>query len=608
MSQQRTVPLYTLAIRYEQDIVTARQKSRDLSKALGFDSQDQVRIATAVSELARNVFQYAKQGLIEYSFSLNAPQSLHIKVTDKGPGILDLQNILNGLYVSATGMGVGLLGTKKLADTFDIKSSYEGTQILFSKNLSRGARVLTATDLNKSTDSLLSKQAGTPFEEIQNQNRELMAALEEVNIAREELSQLNNELAETNRGVVALYAELDEKAESLQNLNEVKTSFLSNMTHEFRTPLSSIISLTRLLLSHVDGELNTEQQIQVNYIQKSSEGLLELVNDLLDLAKVEAGKVSVNVNDFHIEEVLGSLRGMFRPIIGNNSQVDFEVNLIGSGFEMVSDQAKIAQVLRNFISNAIKFTDQGSIKVTAQLIGEDRVQFKVKDTGIGIEENNLDFIFEDFSQVDSYLQKKQKGTGLGLSLSKKLTTLLSGEVDVESEIGQGSVFTLTVPRVYGGASEAVLIPNADQIKINSKDEIFYNESSEKFRVLLVDDDEPSRYILKNLISRELNAVFKEAVNGEEGLKIIKSWNPDVVFLDLSMPQKTGYEVLEELNKLSGIPVPVIVNTSAKLSNEELGYLKTKVTAVISKERSDDLKATTELQQALVEAGFNYLGR
>lgn len=601
--------LLKFVIRFEPDIVTARQKTRRISEALGFHAQDQARLATAVSELTRNVFQYAGTGTVEFFLKDGSPQALCIKISDNGPGINALDDILNGVYVSRTGMGVGISGSKKLMDYFDVESSPgKGTTVTIAKNFDKRARRVTKEEIVRLVDGLIAKPSESPFEEIQNQNRDLLNALEEVQAAKEKLGELNRELAETNRGVVALYAELDEKAASLQKANELKTSFLSNMTHEFRTPLSSVISLTHLLLSGVDGELTTEQRKQVQYIKESSGGLLELVNDLLDLAKVEAGKISINSAVFGIDEVLGSLRGMFRPIMAAYPDVNFVIEEPHPRFDLLNDQAKVSQILRNLIANAIKFTEKGSITLTAGLDDKDVVHFSVRDSGIGVDSMYLDVIFDDFSQVESRLQAKQKGTGLGLPLSRKLARLLGGDLHVESTLGTGSIFHVAIPRIYRGETEAVLITQQSVASSPARD-LSTPDASDKFHVLIIDDDEPSRYIIKNLLNRELSATITEVEDGKVGMDYIRRLHPDLVFLDLSMPEVDGLDVLRAIRVDSSLKdIPIIVNTAKKLSALEIDYLLTEVTAVLSKEQRDDVAAISELRAALGRAGFDYKSR
>ncbi len=262
--------------------------------------------------------------------------------------------------------------------------------------------------------------------------------------AEAQLDALRTELEETNRGVLALYAELDAQAEHLRQATELKSRFLAYMSHEFRTPIGAIQSIARILQDRVDGPLTEEQEKQVRFIQTTSAEFAEMVNDLLDLAKVEAGRIEVSPDWFEMVDVFSALRGMFKPVVFNP-----DVTLI---FEepvdvpkLFSDDRKLAQILRNFISNALKFTLRGEIRVSARRFSEESVQFAVADTGIGIAPEFHGAIFQDYSQIDSPIQKRLRGTGLGLSLSKRLAELLGGDVSVESEPQKGSTFYVTIP-------------------------------------------------------------------------------------------------------------------------------------------------------------------
>jgi signal transduction histidine kinase len=259
-----------------------------------------------------------------------------------------------------------------------------------------------------------------------------------------QVEELSTELAETNRGVLALYSELDDNAHRLRDASDLKSRFLSYMSHEFRTPLSSILSIARILQDRLDGPLTDEQQKQVRFIQTAAGELTEMVNDLLDLAKVEAGRVTISPEWFDMVDLFSALRGMFKPILQSHS-----VSLI---FEeprdiprIFTDDKKLSQILRNFISNALKFTPDGEVRVSATLVDGDRVTFCVADTGVGIAAEHVSALFQDFVQVDAPIQKRLRGTGLGLSLSRKLALLLGGDVAVESTLGQGSRFSVTIP-------------------------------------------------------------------------------------------------------------------------------------------------------------------
>ncbi|MDR6215608.1 ATP-binding protein [Paracidovorax wautersii] len=259
-----------------------------------------------------------------------------------------------------------------------------------------------------------------------------------------EVDALREELEETNRGVVALYAELDEQADQLRKATELKSRFLSYMSHEFRTPIGAIRSNTRLLLDHVDGPLTEEQTRQVRFIQDTAAEFAEMVDDLLDLAKIEAGRLDISPAWFEMMDLFSALRGMFRPVL-HNGALSLVFEEPGNLPRLFTDDRKLSHILRNFISNALKFTPQGEVRISARLVEGDRVRFSVSDTGIGIAPEFLGALFNDFSQVDSPVQKRLRGTGLGLALSRRLAQLLGGDVDVESTPGVGSTFSVVVP-------------------------------------------------------------------------------------------------------------------------------------------------------------------
>lgn len=266
---------------------------------------------------------------------------------------------------------------------------------------------------------------------------------------REEAAGLRAELDETNQGVLALYAELDTQAEELRQASDLKSRFLSYMSHEFRTPLGSILSIVRLLSDELDGPLNEEQHKQVDFVQNAASELSAMVDDLLDLAKIEAGRITIAPAWFEMVDLFAALRGMFRPIAGGTA-VDLVFEEPHGIPKLYTDDKKLAQILRNFIANALKFTLQGEVRVTASVEGPGEVRFSVKDTGIGIPEDMHAKLFEDFTQVHSPLQQRLRGTGLGLSLCKRFGQLLGGRVGLESEPGHGSVFYVIIPTVLPG--------------------------------------------------------------------------------------------------------------------------------------------------------------
>lgn len=278
-------------------------------------------------------------------------------------------------------------------------------------------------------------------------------------VSEAELDDLRAELEETNRGVLALYAELDAQANELRNATELKSRFLAYMSHEFRTPIGSIRSISRLLMDRVDGPLTEEQERQVRFIQETSAEFDDMVNDLLDLAKMDAGRVTISPAWFQMVDLFSALRGMFKPVL-TSPDVVLVFEPPGGVQALFNDDRKLAQILRNFISNALKFTSKGEVRVSARDGGDETVTFSVSDTGIGISPEFHHAIFHDFVQVDSPVQKRLRGTGLGLSLSKRLAELMGGTVALTSDLGRGSTFSVTLPaRLRQGDDGAAALPS-----------------------------------------------------------------------------------------------------------------------------------------------------
>lgn len=555
-----TVTLLTIALRNDHDVVLTRQRARDISGLLGFDNQDQIRIATAVSEIARNAIVYAGGGQVEFIIDMDkVPRTFQIIVKDEGPGVADIAHILSGSYESKTGMGLGILGAKRLMEQFSIENlPHKGLQVRMGKTIPASV-FIDAKTIQHISEELLKKKPGGLIEELQLQNLEMMQAMDELKRKQEELLRLNQELVDTNRGVVALYTELDEKAQHLRQADELKTKFLSNMSHEFRTPLNSIISLTRLLLSGVDGTLNEEQKTQVSLIAKSAEDLLGLVTDLLDLAKIEAGKVTITPSEFHNDELFSALRGMLRPMLLSPS-----VDLI---FEeepgipiLYTDQGKVSQILRNLISNSIKFTSEGEIRISARLSDDGRmIRYIVSDTGVGIDSAFHDALFGEFVQGGNTPVKPFKGSGLGLSISKKLATLLGGSIRlVESSPGKGSVFEADIP---------IIVPGAD--RAGSGEEVPPAVQIGKLNILLIDDDPKEQYFYDNYL-KDTRFNIVPVFHIKKAKKMLETYPFDAIILDLLIPGDDSWGFLEQLKKdpvYSHIPVFI----SSVVDEQEKGF-------------------------------------
>ena len=435
----------------EPDVVMVRQRARQISALLGFGVQDQVRVATAVSEVARCAYGRLSGGRAQFALDLQAqPQRLSVTIRADG-GALRPGALPPGAEAESPALQFdkAIVTAQRLMDGCAVQADAgTGLHVLMYKELAPRQR-LDGAGLDRLGAALAASPVQNTYAEMQQQNRELGMALAELRERQDDLLALTRELEDTNRGVVALYAEIEEKAERLRKADEMKSRFLSNTSHELRTPLSSIRALAKLLLDRMDGELTVEQERQVGFIASAASDLSELVNDLLDLAKIEAGKVQLNIAPIEIGNLFSALKGMLRPLSRNPSEVDLVFVVPESPQPLLSDEGKVAQILRNFISNALKFTEAGQIVVELRANDEPgRVTFAVSDTGIGIDPDNLQLIFEEFSQIEHPLQRRSKGTGLGLPLCRKLATLLGGTVDVHSVAGAGSTFFLHLPRQF----------------------------------------------------------------------------------------------------------------------------------------------------------------
>ena len=540
--------LLQIAITAETDIVIVRKRTRRLAELIGFDTQDQTRITTAVSEIVRNAFEYAGGGQIEFRLETQgARQALLIILRDQGPGIANLAAVLAGSHKSATGMGIGLLGARRLMDTFDIASGTSGTTVKLGKNVPRQASLITPANLRQIMDTLVADGPADAIEEITRQNQQILLNMDELKTRQEDLERLNQELQDTNRGVVALYAELDERADHLRRADELKSKFLSHMSHEFRTPLNSILALSNLLLARADGDLTSEQETQVRFIRKAAENLTELVDDLLDLAKVEAGKTVVVASPFTAASLFGALRGMLRPLlVGDAVALTFDEPVNVPALD--TDEAKVSQILRNFISNAIKFTEHGEVRVWATCdAAADTVSFHVLDTGIGIAAEDQALIFQEFGQVAHRLQGRVKGTGLGLPLSKKLAELLGGKITVQSSPGVGSTFTVTVPRVH---MTETLEAAGD-----------WTVQPGKVPILLVEDDLADAHAIERLL---LSSVYQPLVarSVRDATDIMRTLAPAAILLDILLLGDESWRLLLQIrNSDTSADIPMIVTSS-----------------------------------------------
>ncbi len=554
-------------------------------------------------------------------------------------------------------------------------------------------------------------QLSDSMEEVVNLNRQVVVQKNEIERRHDQVTKLNAELTESHQGVLTMHSELADRATELQHTADVKARIVSNVSHEFRTPLHSILGLARLLEEGSDGPLGPEQAKQVQFIRNAATELMQLVDDLLDLSRVDYGKAPLRIERFDLGEFLASMRGMLKPLVPPGSPVELAIEAPEGIASLETDRAKLSQILRNLVANALKFTETGQVRLTCRLQGPGVVDIDVIDTGIGIPPEYLDRIFEEFGQVEGPHQAKVKGTGLGLPLSRRLAELLGGTLAVTSEPGKGSTFTLTIPTQHSEAREmtemversrrrppgptsilvveddrrtlfiyekylvmagfhvipARTVEEAREVIANAKpgaivlDIMLEGEASWSFlaelkrspethdipvlvvtvtnreqkaralgadefwlkpvdqerllkrlqaiarpgpmpKVLVIDDDERARYIIRRHLSGQPFRVF-EAATGHEGVALAQAEVPQVILLDFLLKEITAFDVLDELKSDPRTrAIPVIVVTSHVLDVVQQRRLLEEAEAVISKQNLSRELAINRIRDALLKSG------
>jgi signal transduction histidine kinase len=506
-----TSELARIEVRDVGGVFAARQLGREVAAELGLDRQDQVRVATALSEVGRSAIVTAQTAAIAFS----ADQSdLVLTVTFEGDPPAD--------------------GTRAAARLMD-ETAVAGPVLRMRKRRPATSRL----DVPSVTERLAAMFPPSPLDELRRNNDDLIRALDELQQQKEQLvgvnaeleetnqgvmamySQLSEELEQTNRGVVALYAELDETSERLREASEAKNRFWANISHELRTPLNSIIGLTRLLADPEDGGLGAEQLHQVDLIQNSSRTLLTLVNDLLDVAKAESGRLRIDPTTIALPALLGRLRGLVRPM-AEGRPIEVIVSDDGAPDSVLTDELALTAILRNLLSNGVKYTNSGEVRLSVRTEGP-RLEIIVADTGIGIPAGQRERVFEEFYQVPGI---RRGGTGLGLPYARRLAGLLGGELTLTSEPGEGTTVVLSLP--HGPATVGT--------------------------VLIADDDPGFRQVLRGMLAGVADRVI-ETEDGEQALATATHDHVDLVLTDLRMPGLGGAALLRQLP--AGIPAIVI---------------------------------------------------
>lgn len=510
-------------------------------------------------------------------------------VTSSGTGSLKIKHLLLcPIQIERVGLGVIELGSVEPFTDVDLLlhakiAETVGVAISGAKSRRHIQDLLEETQAQ--TEELQSQHSELENlnSELEAQTQKLQASEEELRVQQEELIQSNKELEERsaqleekNSEITERNLEIQKKAEELALSTKYKSEFLANMSHELRTPLNSILLLSRLTAENPDGNLNEEQIESAKVIQSSGNGLLALIDEILDLSKIEAGKMEVHIESTPISTITTELKSLFSAVAAEKN-IDFKINVNTPFKEFDTDFVRLGQILKNLISNAIKFTEKGSVTVDINE-RKNRIIFKVTDTGIGIKEEKQKIIFEAFQQADGTTRRKFGGTGLGLSISRELAKLLGGSLRVESKPGVGSCFSVAFPlqkediiveeieELKVPKEPAAVTPNyiIDHIPADIEDDRAIIEPGDNV-ILIVEDD---TVFAKTLIdfARKSNYKAVAVVRGDFALQGALQYAPKAILLDIQLPMMDGWMVMEQLKshpQTKHIPVHIMSSMQAK---------------------------------------------
>lgn len=437
----------------------------------------------------------------------------------------------------------------------------------------------------------LLEQSQSLTEELQTQSEELQMQHEELRSINDQLEKQYHDSEIKAKELEMTKLELEEQAKQLAASSQFKSEFLANMSHELRTPLNSILILAQIFAENKEGKLTQKQVEYAQSIHYAGKDLLNLINDILDLSKIESGKTDIFPAEVSVSEIESEITHQFLPV-SHQKGLTFEVQHknLDDHFTFSSDKQRLMQILKNLLSNAFKFTEAGSVilefsKPRVQdyrKISKDIVLVtRVTDTGIGIPQEKQEIIFEAFRQVDGTMSRKHGGTGLGLSISRQLAQLLGGALEVESEEGQGSTFTLYLPNLSPNATEAALLLNepsrndlnlqAQPEKSEQPDRMVLPSEKAQFegkKVLIVDDDMRNIFALTTALEKEnMKVVFAE--NGKESIdKLLADSEIDLVLMDIMMPEMDGYSTMRAIREIPQFKdLPIIALTAKAMKND-----------------------------------------
>ncbi len=396
----------------------------------------------------------------------------------------------------------------------------------------------------------------------------LLRTNQRLDAQNEELQEQSEELQNQAEEYLAQNIELEAQQKQVEEANRLKSEFLSNMSHELRTPLNSILALSRVVIDQARGKISEEQTHYLEIVERNGKQLLQLINDILDLSKIEAGFIDLHPKAFPITGIIEVIIESLSPL-AKNKKIILEADLAEDLPLLESDEIKTHQILMNIIGNAVKFTDKGSVIVSVSY-DENQIMIATRDTGIGIANNKLSSIFQEFHQIDSSSSRSYEGTGLGLAIAHKSARILGGDITVESKLGKGSAFSLILPLKWSdpqllteSLTEAIPISQEEVVSVVPSDQ----------RILLVDDNEAVIIQISSILN---NVGYKVDVaqRGKEAIDYLQHTKPDGIILDLMMPDMDGFEVLAQIrNQNMTAKIPILVMTAKDVTAKDLKILK-----------------------------------
>jgi signal transduction histidine kinase len=443
----------TLALHSQEDVLLTRRRARDLAALLQFTPAEQIGLSTAVWEVARLA---ERRGEVELAVVEEAP-SVAVRITVSGVP----QSVLT---LSADGPRLDLDALGRLVDRVEARNVNGTAVVRLSAAAGPDAWVPGFDELELVLASLTRHDTGGGgpgiLDELRQQNFELLTTLATLREREQELTRLNAELGDTNRAVMALYAELEVQAGELRRRAEANARFLSTLTHELRTPLYAVRGMTEAILRDHDDSLSDGLRQDVTLIDGAMLEALDLVNDHLDLAKLAAGRTTVRLSDVDVPELFATLRAIVTRLPAQPG-VELLFDDAAGVPALRTDSFKLSQILRNFIVNALKFTEDGHVRVSASAVRDgEAVLFEVADTGPGLSPEDQRRAFEEFVQLGAERHGELRGTGLGLPLTRRLAAILGGEIGVRSTLGEGATFSVTIPCAYPAGVEGVDVVEA----------------------------------------------------------------------------------------------------------------------------------------------------